>query len=153
MSIQFPSIPTDNFYKFLAVGGLILFVLTLYSNYYLMIKVETSLADIEAEAEILKIERSSIKEKIDYFKKKGRLNNEELSIQEKQLKISAARLDGNLRKTEITFNYLQELAYYNFALIFVGVFMMSIGFRLWYRLQKVQDRILESEIKRINELP
>ena len=126
--MEIPKLPTDNLYKFMALSGLVILILSAIP-YYRKYEFDIELIRLEAEAENLRLK---IRENAAY-------TTTEFEFKCKEI----------LRRITMN-NYLKGVAY---VCSFVGSFLTTLGFYLWYvKLQRYQDRIIKKEAAQIDAL-
>jgi len=158
--MQIPSLPTDNLYKFLAIAGLVIIVLSVvgpWSRYEQLtpktIEVETQVSThkreiVSVESAIMRTEEELKKAKTQKERELLLARAEELQKQKRQLQIMISEIAG--KRTLL--QHLQErVALYfvvgTYSLVF-GVIVSIVGFVLWYRrVQRYQDGILKQQHK------
>ena len=149
--MNLPSFPTDNLYKFMAFAGL---VTVLFCGSFPISKIgplEARNFELSAEDKILRLEMEELRREIEVVKQKKKPTPEDLAFLRKtsnELEIKHFRLTA---KDEQLIALAGELLFFlNFFRIgmFVGTFLMILGFWLWYyRVQKPQDMLLQKQIK------
>ena len=153
--------PTDNLYKFLAIFGLVILIISVYYPFQLQNQFEKLNADIRTDLDLLhdsvlrqKDRINSLNELVDSSSNK---NNEYLLSSQKEEKIKANNFKKDISIIEknnneiININYeLNIFKYIASVLIPLGSLMMIVGFYFWYtKLQRYQDIILKGETQKI----
>lgn len=172
--MNIPNIPTDNFYKFIALSGTIIVLVTLYTSITKVSEVEDKL--IEAE-EIVKtiavkieslnrkvsfidsiIENSDMKQNDKIFKHVGKIELEYSPLEMKELlkeeqealfliKIEQVKSEANNKSIEHLHKRASSIFYVGIFIIIIGLLMANIGFTLWYvRVQRPLDMALQNEL-------
>jgi predicted membrane protein len=143
--VNVPLPPTDNLYKFLAIFGLIVALLSFIFPQVLIFEIESQLLQLNGEvvvldADTLTFERGS----------KPKMTTAE----EKQLRHRIAEVKGKTAVIKGLATQIKNLVLLFTIGIWTGLFFMVIGFWLWYfRVQKFQDRILKDDSeKRLTRL-
>ncbi|ELV8719645.1 TPA: hypothetical protein NKA09_003195 [Vibrio parahaemolyticus] len=139
--IDFPSLPTDSLYKFLALAGVLLCAMSLYTyvRFYTLIKskvfnVKSDIQEREAEIAFLESQESP-----------------------EQSEILKVRVKHNRTKVQV-----EELEWYSKQLIVIGLlsflfassgaFMTYKGFNLWYwKIQVHQDKLIELKVDELEK--
>lgn len=143
------SIPTDNLYKFMAITGLVLIILSLY--WYNKNLREIALESIELRSQVqLMAEKNFI---LDEKKKiveaiKNSTSEEALAIlnQRAELLREAPTITKRWEQLFFMANEFKKQKWIIFAVIVLGVGITTVGFYLWYiRLQKYQDILMKKE--------
>jgi len=164
--MNLPSIPTDNLYKFLAITGLILCLVSIFYPTIEGDKIDREIIQLETntniylrESEHLNREQDFFEEKLDDAKlaaksktlsKQGRdsISRELLEIDRKvlELRIKAAEQQGyakQILRLNSRLRLMNKCANYGFN---SGVVLMFLGFILWYlQVQRYQDLIMKNE--------
>lgn len=149
--MEITKLPTDNLYKFIALTGITLVILSIAAPYALIGDAVREQIEIYGGQEIAMIELKYIEEDIREAieKNKGTLPSEERLRLFKQLR--DAKVEGEKASTRLKqFGYLRERTLHikRWA-VFGGLcgFGMSLaGFVLWYfRLQRYQDAVLRKQ--------
>ena len=165
MNLPFPSLPTDNLYKFVAIAGLILCLAS--PVYYQLFYVDLLLKNIELRAEMTKMEKDTDdwQEDLEELKMELKLleaskNSPNVDRQVEQFR--AAQREFRNKERAIVRSVIDRKKFgdsvqvYNDRLTIVrviavtmfilGLCLLSGGARLWYmRVQKPQDKILAKE--------
>lgn len=129
------NLPTDNLYKLSALSGLIILFFSMYYPAAKILDISLEMADIEARIEFLKINRES-----------NYLYIDSLDVN-KEIYLIGKQINHNLLKTEFIRKYhLMSL----FGCIF-GIIISFWGFLKWYKIQKVQDLILEKQLESMKD--
>lgn len=125
--MRLPTVPTDNLYKFAAIFGLTLIVL----SFYLMNQTYNSLTSKANELEVQDMIHQ-IKTDVD-----------STSV---DLKIEKIKHDKEVFQLMEKVDKYPKAIYLNLLILMVGVIMSFWGFIQWYyKTQKKQDEILENE--------
>ena len=176
--MEFPQIPTDNLYKFMALSGLALIIAFILVPGQKLLDLEKQTAQLSGEYEILEIELkerddefSSVHEKIEAIERKIKavpknsiLKESERSefIADKQTledayqnahqrlvqtKILRAKTSAKLNELKVTSSSIKATNRVLAVGAFVGIFLMTYGFRLWHqRVQLLQDQLLKMQV-------
>jgi len=141
-----PSLPTDNLYKFLAIFGLILFVLSIYLVFE---KANETIENADKKLE------DSLN---DLFTLRSNHNLSEAQIQLDKLKESdplANQWERQLENIrEENYNAKEKIQgiinYLLYIMLISGIVMMSTGFYYWYyRVQKPLDELTKMELAKM----
>ena len=146
--MQYPSFPTDNLYKFLAIAGVLAILVSNYLTSVVMMSMQKMTADETKET--LRYEESRLWEMIDDVRldhdekveRTRELENMKPSLDSRRVLVIEQlhqRLDEIRTEAETQINMLGRLES-------VGFFITPIGFILWWwKVQRHQDRILRNE--------
>jgi len=152
--MNLPNLPTDNLYKFVALSGLVIFLLS-------VIYPQTEVWDIEIE--ILRL--SGEGKEIDYLLNEIEDDSDELvdikllTADEKKalvqnlvdLGLKSIKLETALDEINIRNERIGSLLIKMYVGIALGSAMMCFGFLSWYhRVQKYQDEIIKKEAEQNN---
>ena len=175
--MNFPIPPTDSLYKFVALLGAIILVVSIVGPYLLS-------RDMEAQIDQISLKDSTLNIAIDYTERrienlKEIIHNsilrqngqykpdpnkleieyspEEIKHLEEQIveltkssRMDAAEVELMAEKNHRLFSELKTIMLCAFGAALWGVVMMFYGFRNWYyRIQRYQDRLLEADALRI----
>ncbi len=140
MNVPLP--PTDNLYKFLAIFGLVIVVMSFIFPHLLIFDLETQIIKLNGEAAVLEYD-------IQSYERNSKLKIS--ATDEKQLRHRVAEVTGKKEIISGLAKQIKDLLGMLWIWIGLGIFLMIIGFQLWYfKVQKYQDRILkdDAEIRR-----
>lgn len=99
-----PSLPTDNLYKFLALSGLLLAVVSFAYPMKMIYEPREQLISQQTEFETLKIELESIHAQADDVERRGKLGageGRDLLEKQNQKRIALLRLEGQAAKSAL----------------------------------------------------
>ena len=172
--MNIPSIPTDNLYKFIALSGTILVLLTGYIAETRVSEVEDAILEanetlriIKTKSDALKLNAENIKTTIKnsisnqngkYQKDSTKLQIEYTSNEIKELlqkiqetdlviQIEHSKSISKTKKVEQLHERSKMIVIRSFIAMFIGIFMACFGFFFWYiRVQKPLDLILQNEL-------
>lgn len=144
--MNFPIIPTDNLYKFVALGGLALMIFSVTYPTNKALELQLNTITLRAEIEKLKVEVENLDKDVSRAEKKKNddLTDAEIKSLIKTLteqKIKRIDVEANINKVDAQKHWL--IAYLLAAGIGVmlGSFATFKGFSLWYsRVQKPNDQ-------------
>ena len=151
--MDIPAIPTDNIYKFFAIGG---FGVMIFSLTYLpgkALDLHLALVDTEAQISKHKLEFDRIKDVLEIIEEKSattRTSEEIAAVKASVMAYDNTKIDiqASLKRQELQLRWMW--AYLLAATIgaLSGGFAMVRGFRLWYyRIQLPQDRNARADSK------
>ena len=150
--MQLPSLPTDNLYKFIALLGIVLLVTAIvvpvkiqdeidkdFARLVLIQQVKIDLAVLEWNQAGSPPNTLTTEEAIEKWRSSQKEKKEELQSRLRKLELSGAEHAEYLSAIQVRQRW-RRIAY---CIGPIGIFLMCIGFRLWYvRLQKYQDMII-----------
>ena len=152
------TIPTDNFYKFFAISGLIILISTSFYVVEYTQKLTSEIVDLESSAEVLKFEtelqnsqaislsNEITKVKIDLPQRILLIN--EMNAKGNQIKINEIKLKANIEKIAIKIKYLCFEYIISFFFSLGSFYSICFGFKNWYyKLQLPTDELLELQVK------
>lgn len=141
-----PNLPTDNLYKFLALSGLLLAVISFAYPMNLIYEAREQLISQQTEFKVLKIELESIHAQLEIADVRGSLvTGEGRELLEKHYKndIALIKVNGQAAKIELLANEIESWKLWMAILVGLGVFFTVVGFILWYRVvQAPADKLL-----------
>jgi hypothetical protein len=142
-------IPTDNLYKFIAIFGLIIFVLAIIYPRKALNELYLQGLEIHGQIKIIELQKDSIEKKIEsltLLDKRMFEEREECLKDSFNLQLKTQELDNlNERNCYLVKEHKSYLKY-SCAGIIIGIIMIFLGFTLWYfRLQVYQDKIIKKE--------
>ncbi len=127
--------PTDNLYKFIALSGLSISLLSFWFIGKERAATIIAVSKIEAQQEILgdKIVRILEVDDIQTSEEIQNINDQK------------DKLFMEVESAKIKFKLLKEATYFYFLTGILGLFWMLLGFYLWYvRVQVFEDQILKN---------
>jgi hypothetical protein len=130
--MNFPSIPTDNLYKFLAISGVALLITGIYFRYNFENEVNAELSRLQLSEAIINLKTKS---DATYSQK---LDSLTLAHDIKGLRNSIEKLPENYKSAIL--------------LLLSGAALAAFGFIQWHlKLQRFSDKIIENEARKIIE--
>lgn len=148
---QLPQPPTDNLYKFMAIFGLTLLVISLILPVYINYTVAVNNAEVMARIRVIDTEMA-IAGDFDIFRElsedKILTPNEkkEFVAKQKDFIVKNGQTLDELNIVTATTPALIGIMFYSTIMGIVGSILVYKGFRLWYdKLQKYQDIIVKNQ--------
>jgi hypothetical protein len=136
--MDFPNLPTDNLYKFMALGGLALIIasLVVYASFYT--KLQTAMDALAVDVATLQVDVHAAPKTappdVDLLRRE-------------------AVVEAKLHSAKVLFITLLVLAVDCILLQAAGAMAMFYGFKQWNRLQAQEDALLFAELaQRLNSL-
>lgn len=171
----FPKLPTDNLYKFLALAGIAIFILSNYFSLTRIVEVGGRIIDVEEARLIVKARQESLKSKSERLHKiidnsiaeqSGHNRREDLGkldihYSETEIKelvnqvynlideqdMASAKLQTSLMRLVNLKNLSDKIRNMDIIFSAIGGLMIYNGFSLWYRrVQKPLDELLQREL-------
>ena len=144
--MNYPSLPTDNLYKFIALAGLALILFSATYPIGRVIEFELGVVETKSQQEKLDIEKSEIDRLLVNLEKAKDPQPQELAaLRERhtQREIKTIELKKSIEIAQIQLDWAKYyLGAARFGLV-IGLFLAFVGFRLWYlRVQRPNDIIL-----------
>jgi hypothetical protein len=145
-----PNLPTDNLYKFLALSGLLLAVISFAFPMKLIYEAREQLLSQQTEFEVLKIELESIHARVESAEMKGTLGTGEgRELLEKHYKneIALVKVNSQAAKIRLLSNEIESWKLWMAILVGLGIFFAVVGFILWYQVvQAPADKLLRLQL-------
>jgi biopolymer transport protein ExbB/TolQ len=149
--------PTDNLYKFLAISGLLLLILSVIYPYWISYRVMQQANEFFRDLRLLELENKQLSKLSEEIKSKGEELKASKNITSEQVDEFAQRAEDVIDKrydvvrmdTEIDYKEKQLNTAVDTMLpiwtarvgVFIGLIFMSGGFILWYfKLQRYQEK-------------
>jgi hypothetical protein len=153
--MDYPNIPTDNLYKFLAIGGLVVFIFSIVYPTGKLLELEFQLADFKAGREKINIERNFLNKEIEILEKKESVGSNEIKVIRDKLlqqELKEADFNAQAEKIQVSFKWIQDFQWLAIIGSLLGVILEAIGFTAWYlRVQHPQDQLLEKQLAESNK--
>lgn len=142
--MDIPKLPTDNFYKFLTIAGLVL-----VGSSVIWFQGERREAFDKADsarlqAKILEIEKEHLEKELASLS-----NQEEARLEkEKQIEIKTAQVASQVEIANRVISKAEVSRLIFIVVVCLGVAIAAAGLKLWYeRLQVYQDRLVKNQAK------
>lgn len=165
--MQFPNLPTDNLYKFIAISGLILIFLSTVLPAWTIHNMQLEQIEIEGEIDLnifktkLLEEETKRMQKLDEYleslsptryrklmKSEDKLSKELERTRETIMDLQNKNMQINIKNKKVKY-FVDKITQMKLVFIignFIGTMFTYYGFSLWYRrLQKYQDQIIKNE--------
>ncbi|MBI3585128.1 MAG: hypothetical protein HY096_14420 [Nitrospinae bacterium] len=128
--MNLPNLPTDNLYKFIALSGLLISILTIILPIKINYDIRLKDLTIKKELAILNIELN--------FLKQNQTNKQQTLEELKDLRIKLIQQESKNKELE---KYDDTTIYF----FIYGLMTSTIGFSLWYsKVQKYNDIIIKN---------
>ena len=175
-SVTLPPIPpSDNLYKFTAIGGLILVVLTVYLSEKVLYDLKIMSLDIDFELSTLEIEEEYLHKGFDQEKERSAsIEKDDSALQangnrtktstsslaahdirtdavrdeskRKQHRLALAKVDNQNKKLRSYFSSVENIGVITGCTLTIGLLMTFYGFWNWYfKFQVYQDQIVKAQ--------
>ena len=164
--MKLPDLPTDNLYKFVALAGLILLLVSpVYYQFFSRdvrlknIDLRAAMGRLEKEVEFLREDTDLLKDNIQAKKQEKSEGHDEHNDSVKKVEVLNQKTRETILKTiELNrigngvFVYNDQLSLLRWSSIggaVSGVLLLTLGFYLWYtRIQVYQDQILINDAQK-----
>ena len=146
--MNYPLIPTDNLYKFIALSGLAITLLSLTYPVSKLLELELAAVETKSQQKKLAIEDAEIKREIEILEKEKNPSSQTIiALRERmvQQRIKAVEFSKIIAITEIQLKWVQRYINASIAGLIIGPWIAFFGFKRWYI--NVQ-RPLDEQIKR-----
>lgn len=149
------SLPTDNLYKFMAISGLVILIISLIFPFYFKKKFTFRIYEIRKNHNINMIKKEGIERKVSKLEdglKQVRSqadldeiseSSEQIVSEQNQLSFILEDTDCELKKIEYLSDSVKFLNGFSVIGTLSGLVLTSFGFYLWYiKLQSFLDKAL-----------
>jgi hypothetical protein len=145
--MNIPNLPTDNLYKFMALSGLLILILSISYPTYHTLELEKQRMMISGEIEILKSETDLLERIVfERTKRQYKLTDPEF-LQVVQLKKVLAKIKAQGMQLDLLESQIKRYEWFCWVGFFIGLLLSVSGFSLWYiRVQRFQDKILKRQV-------
>jgi hypothetical protein len=148
--MNFPSLPTDNLYKFSAIFGLLITVISAYFPYTKIGPLKQQQIQIETELNVLSAVFAGISPELDRIKAEKQKIPLETWLRSWQriteVETKRAEIHGKNQQLMIMAYEIRLLAYLGTIGVVFGFVMFSMGVYFWAtRVQKYQDMIIRHQ--------
>jgi hypothetical protein len=152
--MNYPSLPTDNLYKFVALSGLALILVSLTYPTGKVIELELGAVEVKSQQEKLNIEKSEIDRLLAVLEKANDPKPQEVTALRElhtQSKLKTIELTKSVEVIQIKLNWAKHYLIAAMLGFAIGVLLAFVGFRFWYlRVQRPNDIDLR---KKLDESP
>lgn len=139
--IDFPSLPTDSLYKFLALAGLLMMFTVIFLYTKLRAELYSKIYDVRCS-------QAENEAKITYFEKQERPNPEEVLALRVRVNVSRVNTE---EVTRLSLE-LQLLGKLFLGLLLSGVILSGVGFGFWHqKIQTYQDALIKIKVEQVHE--
>jgi len=149
--MELPMLPTDNLYKFLALSGLVMLVLSFTFPRNMVDELELKAVESETNINLLAFEVSVLKDDVDAAEKKPKLAEDgiqKLSERQRQLEVKTLQVGGERAKLNVLVKQLRFAMSLSIIGSVLGFVLADIGFWLWYmRVQKPADLLARKQVE------
>jgi len=172
--VTLPNLPTDNLYKFLALAGTVIVILSVYFVETKLAEVNDRILDTEEEQSLIterlellqhkvkefeQIVDSAIARQADnwrrdtnkvhlrYSESEIKALNREVRDSLAQIALENVKFRANLKRLSQLHERSKEVVYWGIFFVVNGFLLGLIGFYFWYRnVQKPLDSLLQKEL-------
>jgi hypothetical protein len=150
--MNIPNLPTDSLYKFIALSGLFILLLSVIYPLYRENELGQRLLTFEGEVEILNVDISFQLELAKNTKSHSFSLDDPDIPQILRFKEATAKLETQRKQITFLSSEIDRYKRFRWIGICLGMVMILSGFTLWYyRVQRFQDLLLYREAKKIEE--
>ncbi len=159
--MNLPNLPTDNLYKFLAITGLILILISViypemetHEIDRMLKETKTELNILKREEEYLNLERRLLLEdnqaqtNTRSIQKSEDINRRRLELERKLMEIEKKRIQmfGQIDQITLLINRLRLIFRFSTVGLILGIILTIAGFYFWYiKVQRYQDMMIKKE--------
>ena len=143
----FYSLPHDNLYKFVALSGIALLLISIPYPLGKLDELAMQLAELEGQVSVLAVKRNQLKNETTTLNQDPSSFSDAVARLHKaqELEIAAAELDAKLRQVESSVTRINSYKLYFSFGAGIGSVLALFGFFLWYwRIQRHQDKKLHT---------
>jgi hypothetical protein len=155
IEINLPTLPTDNLYKFLALSGLAIAILSLVLPVIRISEIRIKLVEVKTQSNLLNIKIEELSKDTDRLAKKTALSPEETESLRNRLiehKIKVVELSGRFEQINSLNRDLDYLMILFWGGLPLGAGISVLGFMAWYFLvQKPNDLLLKKQVENQNQ--
>ena len=153
-----PTPPTDNLYKFMAITGLALMVLSFVPLEIAVRDLHLRAIELGGQNKILTIELQRLNEQSEAAPhapgKSGDERREHLRDLWTQARIKQAQIATTKEQLEATLEKYRDYVFFSSVGVGIGGFLSVLGFSLWYkRLQRYQDEAIRASTRTSDTTP
>ncbi|MBN2383592.1 hypothetical protein JXQ70_12000 [bacterium] len=164
--MNIPNVPTDNLYKFLALSGTIIVILSLYFPKIKEAEFRDRLIDIKENISILDSKIKDCNSQLEMLKKA--VNTKNIDSQEidkdkiipniidktielgniiNLIEIDQIKKSFEVTRIEVLSERLEEILFWRKVTLCIGFLSAFFSYIFWYfRVQKIQDQILKNDL-------
>lgn len=145
--MNIPNLPTDNLYKFMALSGLLILILSIAYPTYRTLELEQQRQMIRGEIKILEGDVDLLL-KIALANTKVRHKTTDPDfLQAVQHKNTLARIEARGMQLDLLESQIKQYKWLYWVGFFIGLLLTVWGFLLWYlRVQRFQDMLLKRQV-------
>ena len=150
--MDLPTLPTDNLYKFLALGGLVLLVASFAFPLIRISDIQVKLIEARRDGELLKVETASFEKELDRVGQRPKVSSADAAwYRTRLLDLRIKEIQWSSRQEQID-QLTKELLFAQSFLGLgcgIGTVLSAVGFALWYRrVQKPNDLLLKRQLEK-----
>ena len=156
--MNFPNLPTDNLYKFVALAGLVMLFLSVLFPVRWLLEIQQKQADLGAELLTLEDEAKYFSDSIQkaesqlaqMSKKAAEQKREQIERSRRELRSKLHVLKAKHQQIDTLITLGREFRSLVSAGMFIGLGLAFGGFSLWYRrVQRLQDSLLRRQVEQV----
>ncbi len=138
-----PAIPTDNLYKFVALSGIALVLVSLIYPEQAIRDLEVRIIDSETQTRVLLAQADRLEKDLDILEKTPDFEDQKLELikqKNDEIRINSLKSTGENQKIALYTAHVEKVDNYATFLLWIGCAMSILGFFFWYkRVQKPAD--------------
>ena len=146
-----PAIPTDNLYKFVALAGVALVLISLIYPEQALRDLGAKKIDSETQLRVLLAQADRLESELDLLETSKDVEDKRLDRikeQNDEIRINALKASGENQKIALYATHHESVATYAKYLLILGSAMSFLGFFLWYRrVQRPADLAVAEQAK------
>jgi len=157
--MNMPNLPTDNLYKFLALAGLAIAVLSFWHAEGKLSEIKYKIASLEGDVGLMKVYEDALQKNRDSIRasiKRKSVSDEEMKELYKQHHEYLLKNAEFQAKTKFVLVLIEEgkrVSTLSIWIETIGVLISYIGFQLWYiRVQKPNDMLLRKQLEDLKDI-
>ena len=144
--MNFPPIPTDNLYKFMALGGIALVFLSMWLMFARLKDAEIKTSEMGVELAVTRQKARNLLYETTLLHSPGRHRLLGLVANAQQIKIETAKESAQLKARKVLQADMDGELFMTYSFSAAGILMAILGFVLWYiRVQKPLDAMLKEQ--------
>jgi len=148
--MEITSLPTDNLYKFYALAGISIAILSLGFLFTRIADLQLKVVDGETELKVFELEMKVLERDISAAEKNPISSPElikDLRNRSDALDVKRVQGHGRSRQLQLLVSQVNVAQYFIYGAAIAGFIMSVWGFRLWYqKVQAPNDALLRREL-------
>jgi exopolysaccharide biosynthesis protein len=150
--MNIPNLPTDNLYKFMALSGLFILILSVVYPLYRENELTQRLLALEGEIEVLNVDIIFQTELAKNTKRHSFSLSDPDIPQILRFKEASVKIETQRKQLLFLSSEIEKYKRFRWIGVFCGMALILSGFMLWYyRVQRFQDILLYREATKTDE--